>query len=149
MQMRRVIGATIVAALVACRADHGPVARIHGGSGPVDVVVEIVDTPAAREQGLMYRKFLADGTGMLFVFDEEVEHPFWMKNTLIPLDMIFIDTKQTIVGIATETRPLSLQSVTVGRPSRYVLEVPGGWTAKHGVRTGDRVELPAAARRRA
>jgi uncharacterized membrane protein (UPF0127 family) len=142
--MRRVIGATIVAALAACRlGDPGPVARIHRSSGPVDVVVEIVATPAAREQGLMYRKSLADGTGMLFVFDEEAEHPFWMKNTLIPLDMIFIAGTKKIVGIAANTHPLSLAQVTVGKPSRWVLEVPGGWTARNGVRTGDTVELPS------
>jgi uncharacterized membrane protein (UPF0127 family) len=148
MQMRRVIGATIVATLVACGADRGPVVRIHRAAGSaVDVTVEVVDTPTARAQGLMYRNALADGTGMLFVFDEESEHPFWMKNTLIPLDMIFIDGGSKIVGIAANTHPLSLAQVTVGKPSRWVLEVPGGWSAKNGVGTGDRVDLPPAAAR--
>jgi len=145
MQMRRVIAAALV--LAACRGPAGPVARLHTRDGAVDVVVEIVDTPAARERGLMYRSALADGAGMLFVFDEEAEHAFWMKNTLIPLDMIFIRGDGTIAGIRENTTPLSLAPVTVGRPSRWVLEVPGGWAARNGVRTGDRVELPPAARR--
>jgi uncharacterized membrane protein (UPF0127 family) len=141
--MRRVIAATIVVSLTACRGADGPVVRIHRAAGPIDVAVEVVDTPATRAQGLMYRRSLPDGTGMLFVFDAEEVQSFWMKNTLIPLDIIFIDTSMKIVGIAAETRPLSLAPITVGKPSRWVLEVPGGWSAKHGLRPGDRVDLPA------
>jgi uncharacterized membrane protein (UPF0127 family) len=90
----------------------------------------------------MYRSELADGHGMLFVFPEESDHRFWMKNTLIPLDMIFIGADGTIVGIHRDATPLSTAPVGVGRPSRYVLEVPGGWTGRTGVAPGQRVELP-------
>ena len=93
----------------------------------------------------MYRDRLADGHGMLFVFDDERDHTFWMKNTLIPLDMIFIGADQVIVGIHPNAVPLSTATVGVGRPSRWVLEVPGGWSARRGVASGDRVELPAGA----
>lgn len=141
MQMRRVILLTIVLTTIACRPAGAPVARCHTTRGPVDVAVEVVDTDETRARGLMYRSVLADGAGMLFVFDEESEHPFWMKNTLIPLDMIFIAGDGTIAGIHENAHPLSLDSITVGKPSRWVLEVPGGWSAKHGMKAGDRVEL--------
>ena len=135
----------VVALLVACRS-HGPVARIHTAGGTAEVALEIVDTPETRNRGLMYRKSLADGSGMLFVFDADSDHEFWMKNTLIPLDMIFIAADGAIVGIAADTTPLSTAGVGVGRPSRYVLEVPGGWCARRGVEPGDRVELVGVGR---
>jgi uncharacterized membrane protein (UPF0127 family) len=90
----------------------------------------------------MYRTELADGRGMLFVFPEEQDHRFWMKNTLIPLDMIFIGADGVIVGIHRDATPLSTATVGVGHPSRWVLEVPGGWSARRGVAPGQRVELP-------
>jgi uncharacterized membrane protein (UPF0127 family) len=93
----------------------------------------------------MYRTELPDGHGMLFVFREAKDQRFWMKNTLIPLDMIFIGADQVIVGIHPNAVPLSTATVGVGRPSRWVLEVPGGWSARRGVASGDRVELPAGA----
>jgi uncharacterized membrane protein (UPF0127 family) len=89
----------------------------------------------------MYRTSLAEGHGMLFVFDEDASHSFWMKNTLIPLDMLFIARDGTVVGIHPNATPLSTADIRVGTPSRYVLEVPGGWAARHGVAAGARVEL--------
>jgi hypothetical protein len=88
----------------------------------------------------MFRRELPEDRGMLFVFEEEGEHPFWMKDTLIPLDMIFIDAKGRITGIAARAQPLSLELRAAGR-SRYVLEVVGGWAAERGVRPGDRVRI--------
>jgi len=140
MQMRRVILLTIVLTATACRS-AGPVVRCHTSGGSVDVAVEVVDTDETRARGLMYRNALADGAGMLFVFDEEAEHSFWMKNTLIPLDMIFIAGDRTIAGIHENAHPLSLDPITVGKPSRYVLEVPGGWSSKNALKAGDRVEM--------
>lgn len=112
---------------------------VYGGRHAVEV--EVAATDPMRERGMMWRKELADGNGMLFVFPTEEEHSFWMRNTLIPLDMIFIDSKQAIVGIAENAPPRSLVSRTVGAPSKYVLEVPGGWCQKVGVRSGLRVVL--------
>ncbi len=93
------------------------------------VAVELARTDAERERGLMFRRELALDAGMLFLFDESVPHQFWMKNTLIPLDMIFIGEDRA-----------------VGAPSRYVLEVNGGWSAAHGVRAGDRVRFEGVSR---
>jgi hypothetical protein len=105
------------------------------------VRVEVVRTPAERARGLMFRKHLAQDAGMLFLFDEEDEHPFWMKNTLIPLDLIFIGADLRIAGIVERAEPLTEKSRTVGKPSRYVLEVNGGFCADRGIAPGDRVEL--------
>jgi uncharacterized membrane protein (UPF0127 family) len=118
---------------------------LQGRDGPVRVRVEIAATPSARTQGLMYRTALAEGEGMLFVFDETKDHGFWMKNTFIPLDMIFIDEGLLVAGVHANAVPQSTQTVSIGRASRYVLEVPGGWAARHGVVTGSRVELPGIA----
>jgi uncharacterized membrane protein (UPF0127 family) len=87
---------------------------------------------------MMFRKELADGKGMLFVFDEEAEHTFWMKDTLIPLDMIFVDSSGRVSGIVARARPLTLEP-RQGGLARWVLEVPGGWAAANGVRIGDRM----------
>jgi uncharacterized protein len=105
------------------------------------VRVELARTPAEQAKGLMYRASLEADAGMLFLFDDAVEHAFWMKNTLIPLDMLFIDEEGRIVGIVERAEPRTLTSRTVGKPSRYVLEVNGGWSASHGVRAGDRVRF--------
>ena len=89
----------------------------------------------------MYRSSMPEDHGMLFIFPDEVERSFWMKNTLIPLDMLFIASDGRIVGISADATPLTTAARSVGQPSRYVLETNGGWAARHGVRAGDRVEL--------
>jgi uncharacterized protein len=111
----------------------------YGGAHPVDV--EVCATEAARNRGMMWRTELAAGKGMLFIFAEEVEHAFWMSNTLIPLDMVFITAGKKVVGIVENAEPQTLKSRTVHKPSTYVLEVPGGWTAKKGIVAGSAVEL--------
>jgi uncharacterized protein len=111
-----------------------------GGARHV-VRVEIARTEPERRRGLMNRTALDEDAGMLFLFDESAEHGFWMMNTLIPLDMIFIDEDGRIVGIVERAEPRTTTSRTVGRSSRYVLEVNGGWSAAHGVRAGDRVRF--------
>jgi uncharacterized membrane protein (UPF0127 family) len=105
------------------------------------VDVEVARTPAEQERGLMFRERLAPGTGMLFVFPASQDHVFWMRNTLIPLDMIFIDERGVVVGVVERAEPLSERGRSAGAPSRYVLEVPGGFAAEHGVRAGDRARL--------
>jgi hypothetical protein len=71
------------------------------------------------------------------MFDTTVEHPFWMKNTVLPLDMIYLGEDKKIVGIVKDAVPFTTTSRTVGVPSRYVLEVNAGFSEKHGVKTGD------------
>jgi hypothetical protein len=88
----------------------------------------------------MYRTRLDEGAGMLFVFDELAEHAFWMKNTLITLDMIFIDDAGRVTGVVERATPGSLEPRSAG-PSRYVLEVNGGWAAAKGVAAGDQVRF--------
>jgi uncharacterized protein len=106
------------------------------------VRAELADTLGARAQGLMYREQLAPDAGMLFLMPGDDDWGFYMKNTLLPLDMIFIDQAGVIVGIVEDTRPLDEATRSVGRPSRYVLEVNGRWCRDHGVAVGDRIELP-------
>jgi uncharacterized membrane protein (UPF0127 family) len=105
------------------------------------VAVEIARTDAQRARGLMDRASLADDAGMLFLFEETADHSFWMKNTLISLDMIFIDEEGRVVGIVERAEPRTLAPRSVGEPSRYVLEVVGGWARARGVRAGDRVRF--------
>jgi uncharacterized membrane protein (UPF0127 family) len=105
------------------------------------VVVELARTDAERARGLMHRASLPEDRGMLFLFDETEEHPFWMKDTPLPLDMIFADEEGRIVGIVERAAPRTTTQRTVGVPSRYVLEVNGGWARAHGVATGDRVRF--------
>src|SRR3989442_6984962 len=142
---QRVMRAAVAAALAlaGCR-DRGPVAAMRGPGGAVEVSLEVAATPAERERGLMYRSSLAEGRGMLFVFDKDGNHAFWMKNTLIPLDMLFIARDGTVVGIHANATPLSTADIAVGKPSRYVLEVPGGWAARQGIAAGG----PGGLRRR-
>ncbi len=129
-----------LASAPACAASGGPRAILESGGKSHVVQVELADTPAKRERGLMFRKELADGRGMLFLFDEEGEHSFWMKDTLIPLDLIFVDSSGRVTGIVARARPLTLEP-RIGGPSRTVLEVPGGWAEAHGVRVGDRMRV--------
>ncbi len=107
-------------------------------------MVEVARTDAQREHGLMERRGLGPDSGMLFVFDETGEHAFWMKNTLIALDMIFIDASERISGIVENAEPLTT-TPRIGGPSRYVLEVNGGYCAVHGVSAGDSVRLEGLA----
>jgi uncharacterized membrane protein (UPF0127 family) len=108
--------------------------------GTLPVPVEIARTEPERARGLMFRTSLAAGAGMLFVFDETGDHPFWMKNTLIPLDMIFIDDVGRITGVVARAVPGSLEPRS-GGPSRYVLEVNAGWAEANGIASGDQVRF--------
>lgn len=102
-------------------------------------VVEMAVTMEERAQGLMYRKELPDGKGMLFDFSPEQNVAMWMKNTYIPLDMIFIKADGRILRIAENTEPLSTEIVSSGGSVRAVLEVIGGTARKYGIAPGDQV----------
>lgn len=139
--------AIAVALAMACGA--GPSASGGGAprvvvqtrSGAHVVAVEVARTDAERALGLMNRRALAPDAGMLFVFTESDDHVFWMKNTLIPLDMIFVGEDGRVVGVVERAEPMTVTPRGVGEPSRYVLEVNGGWAAAHEVRPGDAVRL--------
>ena len=104
--------------------------------------VEMAVTEPEREKGLMFRKELPEGHGMLFDFHREQEVGFWMQNTYIPLDMIFIRGDGRILRIAENTEPLSTKLVPSGEAVRAVLEVIGGTARKFGIAPGDRVAHP-------
>ncbi len=122
-------------------AHAGPEVIFESASGPIRVGLEVVASPAKIQRGLMHRRHLPPKRGMLFVFASERVRSFWMKNTLIPLDMLFVKEDMTIAGIERDTVPLSLDSRSIGIPTRYVIEVNGGFTAKHGIEAGSRVTL--------
>ena len=104
--------------------------------------VEIVDNDADRAKGLMFRKELPEGKGMLFDFKTEQDVSFWMQNTYIPLDMLFIRADGQILRIAENTEPLSTRLIPSGGQVRAVLEVIGGTARKFGIVPGDRVAHP-------
>jgi uncharacterized membrane protein (UPF0127 family) len=109
------------------------------------VEVEVCADDVSRTRGMMWRRELAAGKGMIFVFATEQVHSFWMRNTLIPLDMIFITRDLKIAGIVSNAEPKTTTSRTVGKPSLYVLEVPGGWSEKVGLKVGGAVQLEGLA----
>jgi uncharacterized membrane protein (UPF0127 family) len=101
--------------------------------------VELATTPAEQERGLMYRKELPEGHGMLFDFQTAQQVSFWMRNTYIPLDMIFIAADGRIMHIAENAKPMSDDLIPSVRPIRAVLEVIAGTVRKFGIASGDRV----------
>jgi uncharacterized membrane protein (UPF0127 family) len=109
------------------------------GHDPVRVDVEIANTDELRRRGLMYRQNLAPDAGMLFLFQNDEIHQFWMKNTLIPLDMIFIRKDGTVAGVVENAEPKTLTGRSVSKESRHVLEVNGGFARLHGIGEGTRV----------
>jgi uncharacterized membrane protein (UPF0127 family) len=111
-------------------------------TGPRDFEVELAVTPDQRMQGLMFRRELAPDAGMLFDFGSDPDRAsMWMKNTYIPLDMLFIRADGEIESIAERTVPHSLEPISSLGPVRYVLEVNGGTAARLGIRPGDRMKL--------
>jgi hypothetical protein len=108
--------------------------------GNARVVVEVASTENERERGLMFRSSLADGEGMLFVFDKDDILAFWMKNTKIPLSLAYISSDGTIRQIV-DLEPESLASIPSERSVRYALEVPRGWFSRAGVKVGDKVNF--------
>ena len=126
--------------LAAC-SDEGRLI-LHTGSGDHAFTVEIADEPAERQRGLMYREELADDAGMLFDFQEERVVSFWMSNTLIPLDMIFIGADGVVKTVHVNARPLDLTSISSQVPVQFVLEIPGGRSVEIGLEPGDTVEHP-------
>jgi uncharacterized membrane protein (UPF0127 family) len=104
--------------------------------------VEVARTPDQRSQGLMYRKSMPADHGMLFDFERVEPVSMWMKNTYIPLDMLFIKPDGTIARIAANAEPLSTRTISSGEPVLSVLELNAGSAALHGIRPGDRVEHP-------
>ncbi len=112
---------------------------IDTAKGPQRFTVEMATTWDQQERGLMFRKSVAPNAGMLFDFVKEGEQNFWMKNTIVPLDMFFIKADGTIARIAANAKPLSEDSIPSYEPVRAVLELAGGRAAEIGAKPGDKV----------
>jgi uncharacterized protein len=150
--MRHRLRYAVVAALalvLAALGSTGPVCALE--LEPLEIVskngvhtfqVEMAVTPEEQAKGLMFRRELPEGQGMLFDFHRDQPAVFWMKNTYIPLDMIFIRSDGRIQSIAEHTQPLSEALVRSGAPVRAVLEVIAGTAQKLGIASGDRVAHP-------
>ena len=159
MLRRLMILAVLVAALPACRGEpstsvQNAAARdelpaleqlplqIRSGGKVHAFTVEVARTSAEQARGLMFRESLAPDAGMIFPFESPRPASFWMKNTLIPLDMLFIRSDGSIARIAVNTVPHSLDPVGVNEPVAAVLELAGGRSAELGISEGDRVTWP-------
>jgi uncharacterized membrane protein (UPF0127 family) len=130
--------------LMACAGDLARAAELQtleiaSKTGVHAFQVEMAITPEEKEHGLMFRRELPEGQGMLFDFQFDQNVAFWMKNTYIPLDMLFIRADGRILRIAENTEPLSERNIPSGGPVRAVLEVIGGTAKKLGIAPGDRV----------
>jgi uncharacterized membrane protein (UPF0127 family) len=137
----RSVGLILALVLVSAPVRAEPLV-IHAGGSAYKFEVEVVSTPADRERGLMFRKSLGANAGMLFLYPAEAPVAFWMKNTLIPLDMLFLKADGSIAHIAHNAVPLDETPIESGAPVKAVLEVNGGTTAALGIKDGDRVEYP-------
>jgi hypothetical protein len=136
--VRRLIAAFALAAatLVAqAQAQNQSLRTVELGAGMHLIRAEVADRDATRSVGLMRRTSLPPNGGMLFVFDEDAIHCMWMKNTLIPLSVAFLDAQGAILNIA-DMQPHSEQSHCAARPARYALEMTQGWFAQRGIRAG-------------
>lgn len=112
-------------------------------SGAQRFKVWLADSPARRSQGLMFVERLSPGTGMLFVYDAPGTVSMWMKNTVIPLDMLFVAADGRVTRIARSTKPQSLATISSMGPVTAVLEIGGGESTRLGIDTGDRLVHPA------
>jgi uncharacterized membrane protein (UPF0127 family) len=111
------------------------------GSESPKLLVEVVRTPGEQKLGLMYRKSLDEHKGMLFVFEEELERSFWMKNTYLELDIIFVNRDYSVVSVSERAVPLSETPRRSAKPAMYVVEVRGGLSKKWGVGSGSSLVL--------
>lgn len=133
------VAVLLVSAPLAACSDEGKVV-LHTASGAHSFNVELVDTPETRAQGLMFRQELAADAGMLFDFQQEREVSFWMRNTFIPLDMIFVGADGVVKTIHVNARPQDPTSIPSEVPVQFVLEIPGGRSVELGLKPGDTME---------
>jgi uncharacterized protein len=125
----------LLLALLLSAAAHAELPAVQLTAGMHLIRAELADNMAARMTGLMHRKSMPQGSGMVFVFDETATHCMWMKNTLIPLSVAFIDEGGAIINIA-DMQPHSEQSHCASRPARFALEMNKGWFAARGIKPG-------------
>jgi hypothetical protein len=147
-RMLRAYTAFVVALIFLCVSACSPVVdpshlEIVGADGVHHAFhIELAVKPEERERGLMYRQSIAADAGMLFDFKVDQMVEMWMKNTFIPLDMLFISSDGSVARIATDTVPQSLETISSGQPVRAVLEIKGGEAARQGIAVGAKVIYP-------
>jgi hypothetical protein len=125
---------------------HGTLIFVRAdGTEAATIDIEIADTPQKRETGLMGRPTLGEKQGMLFIFEVEQDLAFWMMNTMISLDMLFVDGRNEIVTIHSRTEPFSTESYPATKPGRYVVEVNAGYCEEYGIRVGDKIRFERTA----
>ncbi|MFP9137189.1 DUF192 domain-containing protein [Devosia sp. XGJD_8] len=134
-----VIALALLALPTAILADESKLV-LQTATGEYSFNVQVVDTPESRAQGLMFVTELADDAGMLFDFKEERPVSFWMRNTFIPLDMIFVGADGLVRNVHVNARPHDVTSIPSDGPVQYVLEIPGGRSVEIGLQPGDRME---------
>lgn len=140
-----------VAVLVACLASQAGAQcsdtriDLRGDWGTARFTVEVADEPIERSLGLMHRESMAKSAGMLFVYERPQKAVFWMKNTLIPLDMIFANDAGIVTKVHSNAKPLDLTGIDGGNDVRYVLEINGGLAARLGIAEGSEMRHPALA----
>jgi len=127
-------------AMAACRADT---VHLRGDWGQARFSVEVADNASERAQGLMGRVSMPQSAGMLFVYHRTRPVSFWMRNTLIPLDMIFLDEAGVVVRVHENARPLDETPISSIAPARYVLEVNGGLSRALGISVGSELRHPS------
>lgn len=123
---------------------EGPTVTLNTAKGNFIFAVEIADNSAERTKGLMYRESMKDNHGMLFVFENEEQLSFWMKNTLISLDMIFFDSNYKVVYVQKVAEPCKVEPCAVFssvKPAKYVLEVKAGTSDRLEIKTGDSIQV--------
>ena len=143
-----IVTLALAANLGCASAPSGPVVELATTSGKVPVRVELARTRDELSRGLMWRDRLDEDAGMLFIFATSEPRTFWMKNTPLPLDIIFIDEGGKVVSVARHTTPFATTPIRSAGAARYVLEVNAGFAERHGIRAGTAVELPGEARPR-
>lgn len=121
--------------------DDTPTATFLTEGAEVTVALEVADTTALRTKGLMFRETIETDHGMVFVFSSEAVHPFWMKNTYLPLDMIHVSSGFEVVGVIANAEPQTLSRRSIENPSKYVIEVAGGYAEENGIAVGTRVRF--------
>ena len=131
---------TVITLLLAACSNAESKVVLHTDKGDFPFTVEIADDDAERAQGLMFSDHLAADAGMLFDYGEERMASFWMQNTLIPLDMIFVGADGVVKNIHVNARPLDTTSIPSKFPVRFVLEIPGGRSVEIGLKAGDKMD---------
>jgi hypothetical protein len=127
---------TLAGAGAACSAADN-VGTFHTAKGDFAFKLEIADDDASREKGLMFRTALAPDAGMLFDFHTEQPVQFWMQNTVIPLDMVFIGADGTVKNIQVNARPMDTTAIPSAGPVQFVIEIAGGRSLEIGLKAGD------------